>query len=220
MLYDKIYNACELAINEVGYEANDGKKNKYAEFLDSIKYFKTDVNGYDWCTSFVNYCYVVSYGIEVVHDLLGIEIGEYNNNASCTLAVSNYSNNGQLFDKPEIGDQMFRHLVTTEPEVYQHTGIVIYADDNVFRTVEGNVGGGNGKVAVRSYSYLNNNYTFQFGRPKWEILEKAKTELDYAKEYMIKTKLFIGDENGDMNWNRVCTREELALVLYRLSKIK
>lgn len=72
---------------------------------------------------------------------------------------------------------------------------------------------------------VNGKYIRGFGVPKFaSIADKestvkvstAKSETELAKEWAIKNGVFKGDGTGNYNWKNAITREQIAIVLYRL----
>lgn len=99
-----------------------------------------------------------------------------------------------------------------------HVGIVVGVNGNKIRVIEGNM---NDAVNYRNID-VNGKFIRGFAVPKYaSIAEKenpvvAKSETEIAKEWAIKNGVFKGDANGEYNWKKEITREQIAIVLYRL----
>lgn len=172
----------DIALAEVGYHekssnsnlddktANTGTKNytKYARDLDSISgFYNGKKNGYDWCDVFVDWCFVKAVGVERALELLNQP--KKSTGAGCGFSMNFYKSKGQLFDKPQSGDQIF----FTDGSSICHTGLVYAVDNSRVYTVEGNTLGG--QVAKKSYS-LNDKGIAGYGRPKYCSSEEVKEE--------------------------------------------
>ena len=172
----------DIALAEVGYHekssnsnlddknANAGTKNytKYARDLDSISgFYNGKKNGYDWCDVFVDWCFVKAVGVERALKLLNQP--KKSTGAGCGFSMNFYKSKGQLFDKPQSGDQIF----FTDGSSICHTGLVYAVDNSRVYTVEGNTLGG--QVAKKSYS-LNDKGIAGYGRPKYCSSEEVKEE--------------------------------------------
>ena len=177
----------EVALAEVGYvekasnsnldskTGNAGNKNytKYARDLDNISgFYNTKKNGYDWCDIFVDWCFVQAFGKTRTMELLNQP--EKSCGAGCGFSMNYYKNKGQLYTKPQKGDQIFFKNGTS---IY-HTGLVYDVDNSKVYTIEGNtkptdeVVANGGMVCKKSYS-LNAKYIAGYGRPKYSVLNGA-----------------------------------------------
>ena len=172
----------KTALSQVGYAAASGKKTKYASELDKIGYiYNGPKNGFDWCDVFVDWCFIKTFGTET-----GIKMIYQPKNgtgAGCPFSANFYKNNKAFYSSPKIGDQIFFGERGNE----YHTGIVVDIGSNIVYTVEGNTGGGNGKVMKKAYS-LKSGVISGYGRPNWSLAEskpsaeKNKTVAAVAKE--------------------------------------
>lgn len=158
--------------NEVGYSIGNSKvpnkKNKYANYLDSIgNIYNGKKNGYDWCDIFVDYMFIYTYGVETGMQLL---CQSYNGlGAGCTYSARYYKNKNRFNNKPEIGSQIF--FTNDNGKTSYHTGIVVNYTDEYVYTIEGNV---SNSVAERKY-LINDIKIMGYGHPDWSIV---KTEQD------------------------------------------
>lgn len=143
--------------------ANAGYANftKYARDIDAIPhFFNGPKQGYAWCTTFVCWCFVQAFGVDEAKRLLNLPKDSLG--AGCTYAIEYYRGAGQLYSKPQVGDQVFFGK--------QHTGIVIEVNGNKFKTIEGNTSPSTGVVpnggGVYQKEYtVKSSYTF--GRPTY-----------------------------------------------------
>lgn len=187
---EKVIN---VALNEVGYReketnsnlddktANAGDENytKYARDLDNIEgFYNGKKNGYDWCDVFVDWCFVKAFGVDRALELTCQP--KRSTGAGCGFSKNFYKNKGQLFDKPEIGDQIFFE----NSEGVYHTGIVYKVDGRKVYTIEGNTrkdnSGAYNEVCKKEYP-LNSSYIGGYGRPKYKdnvTEEKEETQND------------------------------------------
>ena len=179
----------QVALNEVGYlekkdksnlddkTANAGSKNftKFARDLDALGFYNGRKNGVAWCDVFVDWCFVQAYGLEAALKLTNQPLGKSNCGAGCKYSRNYYKKKGQLFDKPQPGDQIFFYPKDgIGGSAIQHTGLVYAVDGKYVYTVEGNTSGANGVVAngggvcKKKYS-LTYARLAGFGRPDWNM---------------------------------------------------
>lgn len=157
-----------LAEEQVGYEATPVKRNKYAEELDSVGYFNGKKNGFDWCCCFVAWLFEHTWGKATSQKMLYLP--EKSLGAACPFVANYYINNKAWYKTPEVGDQI---LFGTRGDE-DHTGIVWKVTNNYVYTIEGNAGGGNGKVMKRQYARTN-SWISGYGRPNWDVVAKEPT---------------------------------------------
>ena len=160
--------------------ANAGNKNwtKYARDLDKMGVYNSKKNGYSWCDIFVDWCFIMAFGVENAMNMLG---QDYNGvGAGCGGSVNYYKSIGKFFTGvPEIGDQIF---FSNKPGgTPSHTGIVVDVRDSRVYTIEGNTSSSagvvdnGGSVCEKSY-YLSYNRIYGYGRPDWSIVEMEDDE--------------------------------------------
>ena len=161
------------------FDDNAGKGN-YTMFqaeLDRAGFWNTPKNGYEWCTSFVAWCFWRIAGSEA-KDVLCLT-GPYG--ASCVSWAKYYAGQARLFTKPKVGDQFFQRGSDGKP---CHTGIVESVSGNTFVTIEGNYG----NAVQRVTRYLGST-VYGFGRPKYtaesedEEMERWKTIEDVPEGF-------------------------------------
>lgn len=185
-----MYRSVKIAMNEVGYmeketpdqlddkEANAGDKNftKYARDLDEIIGFYFGAKqGLPWCDVFVDWCFVKGYGVNMARKLLCQPI--LSRGAGCKFSMEYYKDAGQLYETPEIGDQIFFQ----KNGIICHTGLVVDVNDRLVTTVEGNTSDLEGIVAnggcVRQKQYaLDFEGIAGYGRPDYSLFEPWRSE--------------------------------------------
>lgn len=170
-----------LAISQIGYHEKasnsglytnsnngSGNWNKFAYEIDQNYkgYFNGSKNGYEWCTSFVSWCFLKNFGLEKTHKMMYTPANSLA--AGCVYAVQYFKNNGAYYSKPQVGDQWFAKDSSGEAS---HTGIVVSVNGSKFDVVEGNK---NNQVERNTYN-VGGTTTHGFGRPKWSVAEQATT---------------------------------------------
>ena len=170
----------DIALAEVGYlekknktsldskTANAGSKNytKYAR--DMMKYHAgIYVNGYAWCDTFVDWCFMKAFGSDKAKELI------HGWSAYTPTSASYYKQKGEWHTSPKVGDQIFFKGTNG---VICHTGIVYKVDSTYVYTVEGNTSSASGVVAnggaVEKKKYkLNYSRIAGYGRPKYPKAE-------------------------------------------------
>ena len=161
------------AISQIGYHEKasnsglygsgnngSGNWNKYAYEIDHNYpgYFNGSKNGYEWCTSFVTWCFLTNFGAEATHKMMYTPPNSMA--AGCVYAVQYFKANGAYYSTPQNGDQWFKKDSDGDP---CHTGIVVSVNGSQFDVVEGNV---NNRVERNTYN-VGGYSTHGFGRPKW-----------------------------------------------------
>lgn len=166
-------NVLSLAAKYIGYkekasnkdlysfEDNAGKGN-YTMFqaeLDNAKFWNNGKQGFEWCTSFVAWCFWRILGNAEAKRVLCLT-GDYG--AGCTQWASYYKAAGRLFKTPQVGDQYFQKGSDGTP---CHTGIVESVNGNSFVTIEGNASNMVKRVT------RNVSSAYGFGRPYYNESE-------------------------------------------------
>ena len=131
----------EIARSQIGTAATNIKRCKYNEW-----YYGGSVSGdaFDWCEVFVQW----------VFDQAGASSLLYTKTANCGYAAKAFQDKGRLvMSGYKPGDVVFFHWgserSTLVPGTYvsDHVGIIEKVNaDGTYTTIEGNTGGGNGKV--------------------------------------------------------------------------
>ncbi len=182
------------AISQIGYHekatnsglygnTNNGSSNwnKYAYEIDTKwpGYFNGSKNGYEWCTSFVTWCFLTNFGAEVTHKMLYTP--QKSLAAGCVYAVNYFKAAGAYYSTPQKGDQWFKKDSAGDP---CHTGVVVSVNGSQFDVVEGNA---NNQVERNTYN-VGGYSTHGFGRPKWSAAASS-TPTTY-------TEGWVKDSNG------------------------
>lgn len=170
---EAIKTIISLAESQVGYEATPVKRNKYAEELDSVGFFNGPKNGYDWCCCFVAWLFEHTWGKETAQKMLYLP--EKSLGAACPYVADYYINNKAWYAVPQVGDQ----ILFGDRRDEDHTGIVWKVTANYVYTIEGNAGGGNGKVMKRQYA-LTNGWISGYGRPNWSVVASVEPKPEPA----------------------------------------
>ena len=142
------------------FEGNAGKGNytMFQEELAKAGFWNNNKQGYEWCTSFVAWCFWRLCGNVEAKRILCLT-GDYG--ASCVSWAKYYAAQARLFTKPQVGDQYFQR--DSRDGLPCHTGIVESVNGNTFVTIEGNYQ--NSVQRVRHS--LNSGTVYGFGRPKY-----------------------------------------------------
>ena len=140
------------------FDDNAGKGNytMFQEELAKAGFWNNNKQGYEWCTSFVAWCFWRLCGNVEAKRILCLT-GDYG--ASCVSWAKYYAAQARLFTKPQVGDQYFQRGSDGKP---CHTGIVESVSGNTFVTIEGNYG----NAVQRVTRYLGST-VYGFGRPKY-----------------------------------------------------
>lgn len=159
--------ALSIAGEEIGYRekksnkdldsktgnAGNGNYTKYARDLYKAGFWNGNKNGYDWCTTFVTWCFWKACG-ENAEDAKKVQpYGIYG--ASCKWQTKYYQQAGLWSDTPKVGDQAFF--------TRGHTGLVEKFTGKKLTLIEGN---SNNKVERRTYTWPNAQFT-GFGTPRY-----------------------------------------------------
>ena len=110
-----IEQVSEVAYQQIGYlekrsnksledfTANAGRANytKFAEDLDNLNFYSTDLNGNPWCDIFVDWCFCTAFGVSNAKEIT------YQNpygSALCFSSMEFYKSANQFYNIPQIGD--------------------------------------------------------------------------------------------------------------------
>ena len=196
-----MYKSTLVALGEEGYlekksnsqlddkTANAGRNNwtKYARDLDALgDFYNGRKNGYDWCDTFVDWCFIKAYGRELGQKLL-VQPNR-STGAGCTYSMRFYKNKGQFhLQNPKEGDQIFFGKSRGANES-SHTGLVYKVDSNYVYTIEGNTSGASGVISngggvCRKKYSLNSNYIVGYGRPDYSLVnDNGEDEEEMTQE--------------------------------------
>ena len=200
----------DLAAKYIGYKEKASNKDLYSfdgnagsgnytmfqAELDRAGFWNNAKQGYEWCTSFVAWCFWRLCGTEAKRILC--LTGDYG--ASCTAWAGYYAEQARLFTKPKVGDQYFQRGSDGKP---CHTGIVESVNGNTFTTIEGNASN-----MVKRVNRKLDNTVYGFGRPEYSTQEednmiRYKTINEVPEGYRAEAQELIdlgfngyGDERG------------------------
>ena len=222
----------DLAVKYIGYKEkasnkdlysfddNAGKGN-YTMFqaeLAKAGFWNNNKQGYEWCTSFVAWCFWRLCGNVEAKRILCLT-GDYG--ASCVSWAKYYAAQARLFTKPQVGDQYFQRGSDGKP---CHTGIVESVNCNTFVTIEGNYG----NAVQRVTRYLGST-VYGFGRPKYtaesedEEMARWKTIEDVPEGFYrdtVKQLMQDGIIKGKGNGVIDLTEDMLRTVIYNKRMIE
>jgi len=173
----------DVALAEVGYlekasnkdlysaTGNAGSKN-YTKYAKELSQYSPGIyaNGYAWCDTFADWCFVKAYGADAAKQLI------HGWSAYTPTSASYYRSHGEWFTSPMVGDQIF---FKNASGTICHTGIVYAVDDNNVYTVEGNTSSKSGvvanggavekKVYKKTYSRIAG-----YGRPNYGLVKQPE----------------------------------------------
>lgn len=190
----------EFALSQVGTAENPlgSNRQKYGEMLDKLPWYLYKdathewihkVNGYDWCTQFVDASFISTYTIDKAREMLYRP--KYNNYGAVVKYAFNYfKNNGQGFTKekytPKVGDVIYFQ----NSKGLSHTGIVVAVSSTTVTTVEGNTGDHGWYVAKKSYSRTS-SYIYGYGHPKYDVAPDPDPKEDDMKFGELKVLKYV-----------------------------
>ena len=157
--------------------ANAGSNNytKYARDMDEIPgFYNGKKQTAAWCDIFVDWCFVKAYGVDEGRALLCQPLKSCG--AGCKFSRQYYKAKGRLFDKPQVGDQIFFYPANgIGGSEIAHTGLVCAVDTEYVYTIEGNTSSEAGVVdnggCVREKKYkLGYNRIAGYGRPNYGVM--------------------------------------------------
>lgn len=178
-----------IALAEVGYlekrsnsqldskTANAGSNN-YTKYAREMSQYSPGIfaNGYAWCDTFVDWCFVKAFGADTAKELI------HGWSAYTPTSALYYKNAKEWHTNPKKGDQIF--FKDSKGNIC-HTGFVYDVDSNYVYTVEGNTSSASGVVAnggaVEKKKYtLTYSKIAGYGRPKYiELKEDLEVEKIY-----------------------------------------
>ena len=192
-----IKDLLNVAKNEKGYlekktneyldykTKNAGYNNytKYARDLDKIPdFYNGKKNGFAWCSVFVAWCFVKTFGTKRAKELLNYPPKSLG--AGVGYAKRYFVSKNQYYNSPQIGDCIF---FKNDKGTMQHIGLVYNYDNTYVYTIEGNTSStaevvpNGGAVCAKKYK-LNNKYIDGYGRPLWS--KEERNEIDYVIRYV------------------------------------
>lgn len=205
---DPITAICTLADQQIGYRekrsnkdldsmtGNAGSANytKYARDMDALKtYYNGRKQGVAYCDVFYDWLFVQLFGPDVGRRMIHQPLRS--SGAGCRYSRDYYIRAGQLYQVPQIGDQVFFWpKIRINLKTVQHTGLVRDFDGHTLITVEGNVSDGVGR---RSYK-LNDARLAGFGRPSWALVGATVPTIPEQPATAVLPMLQYGDVGADV----------------------
>lgn len=176
--------------SQEGYEAGANKSNKYYAALDAVNFYnyKKNNQNINWCTGFYDagiFENVSDKNVDFARSVV-CEPNVDNCGAGCKQKVDYYKSKGRWipaaeYSKAQSGDEIFywskSYISGANPYGVYHTGAIVdWSDEKKkFYVMEGNTGGGNGKVALKEVPY-GASKILGFGHPFWTGWERPKDE--------------------------------------------
>lgn len=193
--------------------AGSGNYTMFQAELDRAGFWNNAKQGYEWCTSFVAWCFWRLCGMEAKQILC--LTGDYG--ASCTMWAKYYAEQARLFTKPKVGDQFFQRGSDGQP---CHTGLVESVSGSTFVTIEGNAGN-----AVKRVTRKIDNTVYGFGRPHYneeetEMRYKTIDEIPYGYRAETKELMELGLNGYGDNRGLYLTEDMLRGLIINLRMCK
>ena len=166
----------EYAISQIGTAEDPlgSNRQKYGALIDSTDWYlykegdrtwRHLVNGYDWCTQFVDASFITNFGIDKARKMLYRPV--YNNYGAVVKYAFNYFKNaGKGFKKEEYSPKAGDVIYFQNSKGLSHTGIVVAVTDSQVTTIEGNSGTNGYYVAKHIYSKTS-SYIYGYGCPDY-----------------------------------------------------
>lgn len=205
-MLDQRKRIIEFAMSQVGIceDPKGSNKQKYGAYLDerpwylrknsSGKEYIHKVNGFNWCTSFVDASYIMTFSLQKAREMLYRPV--MNDYGSVVKYAFNYFKAaGEGFTKDQYTPQPGDVIYFQNSEGLSHTGIVIDVLNGKVRTVEGNTSS-EGKtswyVAQKVYD-LKSSYIYGYGVPNYSEEGKEMKFTDLRELKYIKGNVMKGD---------------------------
>ena len=180
----------DYAISQIGTAEDPlgSNKQKYGALIDSTDWYlykdgnktwRHLVNGYDWCTQFVDASFITIFTIDKARKMLFRPT--YNNYGAVVKYAFNYFKNaGKGFKKEEYSPKAGDVIYFQNSAGLSHTGIVIDVSSGMVTTVEGNSGKNCWYVAKHTYSKTS-SYIYGYGCPDYDEPDPDPKEMDGFK---------------------------------------
>lgn len=177
-------NLLDYVEDQVGYteDPKGSNRQKYGAYIDSTDWYlykengktwRHLVNGYDWCTQFVDASFILSYGIEEARKLLHRPV--YNNYGAVVKYAYGYFNSAGCGYKKEDYTPVPGDVIYFQNSAgLSHTGIVVAVNAAQVTTIEGNAGPGSNYVVKKTYD-RKNNYIYGYGHVQYEASKYPAT---------------------------------------------
>lgn len=199
----------QIAESQVGVQEPNGD-DKYIQWYNSQTGAGFPMNT-PWCQIFVCWC----------ADQAGVSREVIPLTASCTAAMNWFIRDGVWHARgtfrPQPGDLVYFDWDLSGD--CDHVGIVQSVSGSSFTTIEGNASG-SGADGVRRKSYaLDYSRIRGFAAPRFPSGEDEKNKpspwAEEACRWAVEEGLFIGDQDGVIDWQGTLHKEDLAVVLHR-----
>lgn len=166
----------EFALSQIGTAEDPlgSNKQKYGAYLDSTDWYlykdsthewRHLVNGYDWCTQFVDASFCMTYSLDEARKMLYRP--KYNNMGAVVKYAFNYFKSaGRGYTKEEYSPKSGDVIYFQNSKGLSHTGIVVEVTSSQVITVEGNAGKNCWYVAKGAYSKTS-SYIYGYGHPNY-----------------------------------------------------
>ncbi len=167
----------DYAISQIGTAEDPlgSNKQKYGALIDSTDWYlykegtktwRHLVNGYDWCTQFVDASFLTCFGIDKARKMLYRP--QYNNYGAVVKYAFNYFKNaGKGFTKEQYTPKPGDIIYFQNSKGLSHTGIVVAVTATQVTTVEGNSGKNCWYVAKSTYNKTS-SYIYGYGCPDYD----------------------------------------------------
>ena len=177
----------EYALSQIGTAEDPlgSNKQKYGALIDSTDWYlykdgertwRHLVNGYDWCTQFVDASFITTYTIDMARKMLFRPT--YNNLGAVVKYAFNYFKAaGHGYTKEEYNPKPGDVIYFQNSAGLSHTGIVVEVTDSQVITVEGNAGKNCWYVAKGTYS-KKSSYIYGYGHPNYDEPEPEPPHKD------------------------------------------
>lgn len=201
-MLDQRKRIIEFVLSQIGTceDPKGSNKQKYGAYLDSTNWYLYKdgskewihkVNGYDWCTQFVDASFIMTYGIDSARKMLYRP--QYNNYGAVVKYAYNYFYNHdagwtKAAHEPEPGDVIYFQNASG----LSHTGVVVEVSKDTVTTVEGNTGTNGWYVAKKSYQ-KKSSYIYGYGKPAYEEEEEEMKFTDLKELRYVKGNVMKGD---------------------------
>lgn len=169
-LQECVEKVLNTARKELGYHEGTNNYIKYAAENWDDQFYGWNLQNQPWCDVFVDYCFVMTFGMQTGAAMTYQKIGS--GSALCSASAQYYKNNGAYYNYPEPGDQVFFSYDGS----IGHTGLVETVNGSGTNwssmvTIEGNA---SDQVMRRTY-YRGDSCLHGFGRPKWSLVTNSTT---------------------------------------------
>ena len=224
--------------------ANDGSGNhtKYARDLHAAGYYNGDKCGYAWCDVFVDWLFYQLAGQDAAK-AQELECQTGPDGAGCYDSAQYYKQAGRYYtSNPQAGDQIFFGD-------FAHTGVIESVSGSTITTIEGNSNNQvERRTYSISSSYITGfgrpRYDPEEDKEETEMEEAIKklceeavnaalraamngtgtgdTQSNWAKEataWAVANGIVKGFGDGDMGWQKLLTREQMTVMLYRFANL-